>query len=85
MTTEPKWGRRSPKDFTPEMRQEALGQLNDETRIFMSFTHGCVLLDISRPWAYALARKGELVGARHIGSAWKFQRETLKNFLYGKE
>jgi len=85
MEQEPKWGRRTPKDFTAEMREESMEQLNDTTRPLIDFIHACVLLDISLPFAYALARQEKIPGAVQLGNSWKIKREVLHKFLYGEQ
>jgi len=83
--------RRSPKDWTPEMREQAIARLNDENFIFLDFTDGCVLLNISKSFGYEKARAGELPGVvrslkgSRLGNQWQFRRIPLKKYLYGEE
>ena len=75
--------RRTPNSYNDEDRKNALKQLNDESRLLMEFRAGCILLDLSVPQGYLMARKEEFPGARQIGEKWKITREVLRNFLYG--
>lgn len=88
------WKRRSPKDYTDDMRRKAISRLNDETRPLIEFTHACVLLDISRPAAYGIARNGGIPGAVSMEvtskagrrkTKWLIRRLELRKFLYGEE
>jgi excisionase family DNA binding protein len=79
------YGPRVPKDYTSEMRQDAIKHLHDEDLVLLDFLDACVLLDISKTLAYALARKDELPGAARIGDHWRVRREVLRKFLYGEE
>ena len=76
---------RSPKDYTEEMHADAVRKLDDENRVLVDFIAACVLLEISRPHAYGLARKDELPGCIRLGNTWKVRRAVLKKFLYGEE
>ena len=75
--------RRTPNSYNEEDRKDALSQLNQESRLLMEFRAGCILLDLSVPQGYLMARKGEFPGARQIGEKWKITREVLRDFLYG--
>jgi predicted DNA-binding transcriptional regulator AlpA len=77
--------RRTPNTYTHADRLEAIGQLDDNTRVLMSFREACVLLDVSAPYGYTLARKGEFPGAMRISDAWKVNRIALFNYLHGIE
>lgn len=49
----------------------------------LTITQASVLLGISRNYAFELAAKGELPGARRIGKRWVVSRRVLTDFLDG--
>ena len=49
----------------------------------LTITQASVLLGISRNYAFELAAKGELPGARRIGKRWVVSRRALTEFLDG--
>jgi hypothetical protein len=91
MTSKAKWYHRNLSDYTPEMREQAIANLEDESLIFLDFMDGLVLLNMSKVTAYAKANAGELPGierslmGRQAGKNWQFRRIPLKRYLYGEE
>tara|TARA_Y100000310_G_scaffold222077_1_gene223723 strand:- start:224 stop:553 length:330 start_codon:yes stop_codon:yes gene_type:complete len=85
-----KSSRRTPNTYTHADRLEAIEILDDNTRVLIPFREACVLLDVSTPYGYVLARKGEFPGAMRIaentiGNNWRVNRAVLLNYLHGIE
>jgi hypothetical protein len=91
MTSKVKWYHRSLSDYTPEMREQAIANLEDESLIFLDFMDGLVLLNMRQATAYRKANAGDLPGIERslIGDPskkrWRFRRKPLKKYLYGEE
>jgi excisionase family DNA binding protein len=49
----------------------------------LTITQASVLLGISRNYAFELAAKGELPGARKLGNRWLVSRRALEAFIDG--
>jgi len=82
---EKKKSRRTPGTYSHADRAESLRQLNDDTRVIMPLREACVLMDLSTPYGYTLARKGEFPGAMKIADSWRVNRAVLFNYLHGIE
>jgi excisionase family DNA binding protein len=57
------------------------GERRGDPAALLSFKEALELLRVSRNTLYRLCRAGKIPGARRVGRAWRFHRESLLKWL----